>query len=342
MCGIYFAYGAFDSADTAKACELAARGPDKAHYEYINNYENGLNIYIAFFRLAINGLGASGDQPIRIGKYTLICNGEIYNHKFLNAMLCASLTTTSDCEIILHGYIKYGVSFFGQLEGEFAFIIYDGETVVACRDTYGVRPLFYFLDNQKLILSSELKGNDYRALQFPPGHYMIYDISSNKSNKATKIFKKFIPLFTIHRWPLGRPWPRHALTVAIEKRLMSDREIGCLLSGGLDSSLVAAITAEHMPGIRTFSIGMEGSPDLHYANLVAAHIKSIHTSIVLTAEDFIAAIPATIKAIESYDVTTVRASVGNYLVGQWIARNTECKVQVYAIDWEFRAIQLRA
>ena len=332
MCGILFYQGTVDLSikninDAIKSLNL--RGPDNNIYKTINESK-----HMGFARLSINDISSNGDQPlIKNDNYFLICNGEIYNHKELKEANDFITQSNSDCEIIIHMYEKYGIEeTLKNLDGVFAFVLYDkilDKTYVA-RDPYGVRPLFIGItNNDEICICSEIKPiakfckniipfqiGSYLDLQtniidFDYIQYHNYDFRFNNDDETTiksNIRKLFIK--------------------AINKRLMSDRPIGCLLSGGLDSSLVSALVARNYEPykLNTFSIGMKGSTDLYYANLAAKHIKSNHHNIELTNEDFLNAIEETIYMIESYDITTVRASVGNYLVGKYIKNTTDCKV----------------
>ena len=304
-----------------------------------------------FHRLAINGLDTISDQPIESNNCYLICNGEIYNYKELIKEINYTPKTNSDCEIILHLYLKYGIEHtLNILDGEFAFALLDinNKKLFYARDPYGVRPLYRFVDNHNfkntIGFASELKclaelfkaDPIYKNIikQVPPGSYTelnydsywrimkdeIYyhkqtcfqfiDLSVNKSNDT--VLEKIVQ------------YTQYAVKKRVEN---TERPIACLLSGGLDSSLVAAIASKYYKGtIETYSIGLEGSEDLKYSQLVADHIKSKHTQIVLSKEEFLNAIPNVIYDIESYDTTTVRASVGNWLIGKYICEHSEAKV----------------
>jgi asparagine synthase (glutamine-hydrolysing) len=235
-------------------------------------------------------------------------------------------------------------TFFQSLDGVFAMVIIDAAAGIAyvARDPYGVRPLYvgYSVnpDNsvKRICFSSELKALDLKDCSiveaFPPGHYAAYDLK-------TLVRIGFEPYHSV-------PWLKNplytvakeaqvalnvALVSAVKKRMMSERPVAALLSGGLDSSLVAALVQKQLidagkAPLKTFSIGFAGSEDLRHARLVADHIGSDHTEIIMTAEEFFDAVPEVIKDIESYDITTVRASVGNWLVSREIARRTDCKV----------------
>lgn len=350
MCGIfaYLTNGKFTdfTKDYLKIMKESAqnnrkRGPDNTTDLYINN-----KIYMMFHRLSINDLSNNGNQPMILNNYYLMCNGEIFNHNTIINFYNFNTNTKSDCEVILHLYafLKYRNSkdIIGELcnilDGEFSFVLYDMDenTCFIARDPYGVRPLFIGkTENEDIAFSSELKGLNklcYKAEQFKPGHYMkifhdnsiiinryhsIEYISSNINNNNNMVEYNHI-LNNLNFY----------FRCAVYKRMMSDKEVCSLLSGGLDSSLVSAILSEKMGQYRlkTFAIGIKGSPDLKNAQLVADHIKSNHYSIELTEQEFLDAIPEVIYNIESYDTTTVRASVGNYLVAKYIRENTDCKV----------------
>jgi len=315
--------------------KLTYRGPD---YSILKEYTNKL--IVGFTRLSINDISDRGHQPFefedRYFKYIAICNGELYNFMELKEKYKLSTNTTSDCGILIPLFLKVGFKkMINLLNGVFAISIIkiNKETseieMNIARDRLGVRPLFYS-NNNDFFISSEIKAlsNITKNINiFPPGN--IASISS-KDNKL-----KFTPYYSFnYKGCLDDNTEDNILsliriyfTKAIKKRLLSNRPLGSLLSGGLDSSLVSALTRKiSRKKIKTFSIAMSGGTDIEYAEMVANHINSDHTTIQLSKDDFLAAIEPTIEAIESYDITTVRASVGQYLVSKYISDNTDIKV----------------
>lgn len=300
--------------------KMASRGPDSSFF--------GTMVYnkliFGFHRLAINGLDMLSNQPLELDHNVLLCNGEIFNHRELVREHRLDITTHSDCEVILHLYKLYGMKeTIKMLDGEFAFILYDreNEELFVGRDHLGVRPLFYdgttFASEAKAIIPSE------RTIrQFPPRMWW---------SSKTGMHPYFeIPNKTLYyRYPERRM--RYLLEEAVCKRVHNtDVEVGCLLSGGLDSSIVAAIAAGELAKegkqMKTFCIGLAGSPDLEAAKKVAKHIGSKHYSVVIGEKDIIDAIEPTICTIESDDVTTVRASLGHRLVSNYVGEHTDVKV----------------
>lgn len=224
-------------------------------------------------------------------------------------------------------FAEIGMEISNALDGEFAFVIYveEQELTIASRDPYGVRPLFYGKNEGIYSFCSEMKGIQdvcTEIEQFRPGHIMINGKDYYPYTTLQDITQIDLPEEEILKMI------NTTFKEAVKKRLMSDREICCLLSGGLDSSLVAGLVSQHFEPytLKTYSIGLKGSTDLEYAQIVADHIKSTHTNIELTEQDFLNAIDTVIHTIESYDTTTVRASVGNYLVAKYIKENSDCKV----------------
>lgn len=324
MCGILCKLNS-DITDEELA-SLANRGPEETR-----TYSNG-TISFGFTRLAINDTSSSGMQPFHWNQMVSITNGEIYNHRDLEHRFGIIPTSGSDCEVLLPLLKQLGnpVVWAQSLDGVFASIIYDSNRLIIARDPYGVRPLYYGIDaSQNLGFASEMKAlRNYTNIQpFPPGHIGVL-----------KIFTGYLQLTRYHSVPILKnpslakvsQATRHlycALHSAIDKRMMTDRPIACLLSGGLDSSIIAALLQTKLKSrLKTFSIGFEGSPDLIHAKKVADWIGSDHHEIVCTPDEFFTAIPAVIAAIESADITTIRASVGNYLVAKYIREHTECKV----------------
>ena len=349
MCGIFGILGNTNITKQVIAAfeQGSARGPESS---VIKQYDNCI---IGFHRLAINGLDDTSNQPFVNGNLVLTCNGEIYNFKELARENNISLSTNSDCEVILHLYRLFGIEYtLNVLDGVFAFSIYNqttGELVLA-RDPYGVRPLYIaddYNNNNRFLYASEIKSlyslvsRPNIITEFTPGSYMNVNRVDNDKNVIHKKYTSF-PCRSIRYNNNNNTLTSPVLSFdifsmineAVRKRVEGtcERPIACLLSGGLDSSLVCALVNKYYRNnksghkLETYSIGLSGSEDRKYARQVADHLGTDHHEIVMTEEDFFNAIPEVIHAIESYDTTTVRASVGNYLVAKWIRQHSEAKV----------------
>jgi len=389
------------------------RGPEFSTLRQVS-----MKAVFGFHRLAINGLNDESNQPITIDNVALICNGEIYNYKQLYELMkipTNQIVTQSDCEVIIHLYIRYGIEqTLKMLDGVFAFVLCDsrfqGDSIdnhiFVARDSFGVRPLYclkrvesqsqtvkqdsdslnkILYDANIIGFASELKSlskftegkyeDTYLVEQFTPGTYSKYTLGNQSitswipcEGEVNKSY--FVPsppkflyeydsderrIYNLHLNPYFNESYnsnqgnynniynnknynkiRELLTNAVNKRCeTTERPIACLLSGGLDSSLIAALVQEwkcdnRKKGIdfrlETYSIGLEGSEDLLNARVVADYLSSKHTEIIVTEEEMLEAIPEVIRAIESYDTTTVRASIGNYLLGKYIRANSDAKV----------------
>ena len=301
-----------------------SRGPDDSRV-----VETGDGI-LGFHRLAIMGLTPSGMQPFRLGNSYVVCNGEIYGFEKLKKELSEKYTfeSGSDCEILLPMYREYGTDMFAMLDAEFACIIYDGEAgeFIAARDPIGIRPLYYGYDREHaIIFASEAKnlaGLTDRIMPFPPGHYykkgqfICYcDIA-----RVDKVCHDDLETAcgTIH----------DKLVAGVEKRLIADAKVGFLLSGGLDSSLVCAIAAKKSrEPIKTFAIGMsKDAIDLKYARQAADHIGSDHTEVYMTPDEVLSSLETVVELLGTYDITTIRASIGMYLVCKAIHEQTDIRV----------------
>lgn len=323
------------------------RGPEYSTLNIINN-----NLLFGFHRLAINGLNDKSNQPIYYKGIYLICNGEIYNYKSIYKNLKITPNTDSDCESIIHLYLKYGIKYtLHNLDGVFSFILYDTNinNIFIARDPYGVRPLYYSIHPEFISFSSVLQQisslhseeeNSKIVKNFNAGTFWKISLQKNGYYEDFKTFNYYNHIFSSENIVVFDNTnifsPNfyfnniyYYLYEAVKKRVItSDRNIACLLSGGLDSSLICSFVSQFVPSgqLKTFSIGMSGSEDLYYAKLVANHIHSDHHEIILDENDFFLAIPEVIKQISSYDTTTVRASVGNYLVSKYISENCDAKV----------------
>ncbi len=285
---------------------------------------------LGFHRLAIMDTNESGMQPFALNGNFVVCNGEIYGFRNLKNMLSSeySFNSESDCEILLPLYEKYGYEMFDMLDAEFALIIYDCKknSFIAARDPIGIRPLYYGKGKKgEMIFASEPKnivGLSDEIKPFPPGHYyadgkfVCYcdiaerrePVSDDLENVCTNIRRK--------------------LSMGVAKRLDADVPVGFLLSGGLDSSLVCAIATKLLNHpIRTFAIGMETDAiDLKYAKIVADFIGSEHQEIIINRNDVISSLETVVAALGTYDITTIRASMGMYLICKAIQEQSDIRV----------------
>ena len=302
-----------------------SRGPDMTR---ILNLGNG---FLGFHRLAIMGLNESGMQPFSAFGNSVVCNGELYGFRLLKKKLEEkgyTFQSESDCELLLPLYREYGTDMFRMLDAEFAMILYDGASgqLIAARDPIGIRPLYYgYLPSKEIIFASEPKnlvGLCRHILPFPPGHYYKDGkfVCYRNISKPTALVEDDVETACkkIH----------DKLEAGILKRLDADAPVGFLLSGGLDSSLVCAVAARHLKKpIRTFSIGMDiDAIDLKYAKQVADYLHADHTEVIINRGIVLRALEDVIAMLGTWDITTIRASVGMYLVCKYIHEHTDIRV----------------
>ena len=301
-----------------------SRGPDDTR---IVDTGKGL---LGFHRLAIMGLHPEGMQPFELHGSYLVCNGEIYGFDKFKAELSKThhFISESDCEVLLPLYEKYGVDMFAMLDAEYALILFDAKSggFVAARDPIGIRPLYYGYDKAGVILfASEPKslvGLTDKIMPFPPGHYY-------KDGKFV-CYRDIAHVDAVCHDELETVCGKihDKLVAGVEKRLVADAKVGFLLSGGLDSSLVCAIAQKKSTApIRTFAIGMsEDAIDLKYAKQVADYIGSDHTEVIMTRQLVLDSLEDVIHLLGTFDITTIRASMGMYLLCKWIHENTDIRV----------------
>ena len=337
MCGIVCAFDLKQKSEVLRpqllemAKKIRHRGPD-----WSGIYNNDKAI-LAHERLAIVD-PASGKQPLfsEDRKLILAANGEIYNHRELRKQFegVYNFQTESDCEIILALYQKKGVAFLDEMNGIFGFAIYDVENddYFIARDHMGIIPLYIGWDQHgTFYVASELKaleGICTKIELFPPGHYM-----SSKDGKYVKWYKRdWIDYDAVKDNETSISKIKEALEAAVHRQLMSDVPYGVLLSGGLDSSVISAIAKKYSqkriesddktdawwPQLHSFAVGLEGSPDLAAAQKVADHIGTIHHEIKFTIQEGLDAIRDVIYNLETYDITTIRASTPMYLMARVI------------------------
>lgn len=315
MCGILAIFSKiprhFDSTPK-ELSKLHRRGPDMQSF-----WSNGDTVWLGHTRLAIVGPD-SGPQPIITDTWVVIINGEIYNGSGL-----------TDCYCVPDLLNEYSTRAPLHMDGIFSFVAYNKETgeIIVARDAIGVTPLYIGLHDNTLCFSSLLSAMDtrYQVRYVKPGHIASFTINETP---------------TFHSWnPPYNPWSDLSLTEpidlrllnamfqSVEKRLMGQVPWGVLLSGGLDSTIVASIaskiastTRPDYPVVHTFCIGLKDSPDIHWAEMVSKELGTCHTSLEYTIEEGLAAIPEVIGAVETYDVTTIRASVPMWLMGRYLKR----------------------
>lgn len=317
MCGI-FLYSDFDAKTISldKIYEnfqkIRSRGPDSTRVVIHNDN------FIGFHRLAINDISGDAQQPFFSGDNFLICNGEIYNHGYLEKKWGITTRSRSDCECLLTVVEQDDIA---SIDGVFAIICRIGDYIYLIRDRIGVRPLFYTTDDFRIIAGSEPKCLVFGLpiQELPPACILRYDLKD-----STYIMKSYYssPLVARHQ-ELTEEYivsaVRSLLLAAVKKRMMSNRKIGCLLSGGLDSSIICALVQKFSnEKINTFSIGFSDSTDIKYARIMSRHIKSHHNEYIISYEYALSRIPEIVKGLATYDITTIRASTPMWLLCEWI------------------------
>jgi asparagine synthase (glutamine-hydrolysing) len=323
MCGICVSNDV--TVEIEASCQkLMNRGPDQ-----VRQYKDE-QTHMLFHRLAIMDLSQDGMQPFEKNRDRLyVANAEIYNYKQLkSAFNTYPYTSSSDCEVLIPLYERYGVSMFKMLDAEFAIVIFDRSLnqIVAARDPIGIRPLFYGYskENNQIMFASEAKAlieHVIKVRPFPPGHYYLDGhFIKYRDLTQTNFYNDNEEAILVEIKDL--------LTKAVIKRLDADAKVGFLLSGGLDSSLVCMIAQAHLnKPITTFSIGMKKDPiDLKYAFDVAKLIHSNHHEVKMSETEVIQVLDELIYALETYDITTIRASIGMFLLSKYIKENTDIKV----------------
>ena len=343
MCGILAIFGLSESSETwrSKVLQMSKlirhRGPDW------NGIYCGKNCILAHERLAIVGL-ISGAQPIKdkSGEIIMTVNAEIYNYKELKKHLISidskyenEFITDSDCEVLIHLYKEYGVDFLKkvQVNGMYAFSIYDSvkDIYIVARDPIGIIPLYMGWGKDGSIwFSSEMKAiqescDNYEL--FTPGHYYVGNSLNESHNGKMEQFyteRWFTDIDYIPRGVYNPEEFRNNMIASVRRHLMSEVPYGVLLSGGLDSSIVASIAAReykklgNLDVMRSFCIGLEGSPDIAAAEKVAKFIGTKHYSFIYTIQEGLDAISEVVYHLETFDVTTIRASTPMYLMARKI------------------------
>ncbi len=299
--------------DNTVACDLGEKG------------------WMGFHRLKIIDTSDNGNQPLIHNGLHLVANGEIYNYQSLMEEYKDSYTfqSESDCEVIIPMVMELGIEETARrLDAEFVCVLYDAEVdkYYAARDPVGIRPMFYgYASDGKIMFASEMKALSELCTvvrPFPPGH--VYDGEKLISYRDIAAVEEYTGDDTEEVFAQINRY----LTKGVEKRLHADVPVGFLCSGGLDSSLVCAIAARMMDKpIRTFAVGIDKDPiDTKYARIVAEYLGADHTEVLFTKQDIFDTLSTLIYNIETYDITTIRASMGMFLVSKYIRENTDIKV----------------
>ncbi len=314
MCGIAGAYhSASPKAVEQMVDQLKHRGPDG------NGVNRNESTTLGHTRLAILDVGG-GHQPMRQGQTWISLNGEIYNHKALRRRYLAGhpFKTTTDTEVVLQLYLEHGPEIAEWLDGMFAFAISTGDDLFLARDPLGIKPLYFGLQDNVLYFASEVKAlaqacNDVR--EFPAGHWF----HSRRGWRRYYTVERSLDERVTERLPgeaEALPEIRTSIREAVRKRLMADVPVGVSLSGGLDSSIIALLASQDMPGIHSFAVGVEGSPDLAAAGLMSRTLGTLHHELVYTEQDMLESLPEVIYYLESFDPALVRSAIPNYFLAK--------------------------
>lgn len=323
VCGIVALYGTPDPELGLRMLRrISHRGPDAEGVVLVGD------AWLGHRRLSIVDI-VGGAQPLsREGQY-LVGNGEIYNHRVLRAAQKVNYTGTgSDNEVMLHSVLAHGGTALAELRGMYAFATAGSQQpFLAARDPVGIKPLYWAKTGESLLFASEMKAfdrNDRHWVEpFPPAHYWT-------PSEGLVPFARVLPLRPPDSTGDVAEFTeriRSALVASVEMQMMGDVPVGVLLSGGLDSSIVATIAARWCARrgqrLQTFSVGTEGSEDLRAAREVAAHLGTRHFERIYTDEDAVAAVPEAIRAVEHYDPALIHSSVANYLLAELASQHTK-------------------
>jgi asparagine synthase (glutamine-hydrolysing) len=348
MCGIFVFYDKkgfrtdqkiIDAIDND--CKLMDHRGESSKKYIINN-----KVYCHHRRLPIVDLSHKASQPFLNSGIFVLVNGEIYNHQDLRKQVKADWTagkppyiykSSSDCEVLIPMYMTYGTAFVSKLNGMYSFALFDlsKNLLLVSRDFLGMTSLYFAKGDDTLAFSSEMKcltriakEQNMTIENFKPGNLFI--CISDKTKPLESNFSVYKPSWKEEGFafqPADISLIRGTLERSIQKHLTSDAPLGCLLSGGLDSSIVAAVASKYISGtLSTFTIGVENSADVLAAAKVAAHLGTNHTAYSFEVDDAIGVLEDVIYAIETYDITTVRASIPLYLLTMFIKEDTQCKV----------------
>ncbi len=322
-----------------KNAKLMKHRGETDNYRIINN-----KLLFYHNRLSINDLSKSGDQPLFNKLIAISVNGEFYNYLELYNEVTQLLPSykfksKSDSEIIIPLYLLYGSAFIHKLRGMFSFVLYDmtKNIFLGVRDPFGITSLYYAIDNNRVIISSELKSLTHLSNNikvFPPGHVFINNTFFNYYKPKWLIDTQNNPIILSTEQLNFKELQNKFINSVYSHISLSDQPIGFLLSGGLDSSLVVAI-ANYLKknkkinnDIYTFTIGLQNGNDIKFAEEVAKSLNTIHKTFIFTIEEAIKELPNIIYFIETYDITTVRASICNYLLIKKIKEQTDIKVLI--------------
>jgi asparagine synthase (glutamine-hydrolysing) len=319
MCGICGVFNA-NSQNIVETMvqKLSHRGPDG---DGVKNLSLGTLGHVRLAIVDVNG----GHQPMKAEDYWIAFNGEIYNHQILRQQFLSDIAfeTQSDTETILRLFARFGEKAVSMLDGMFAFALHTPGKFLLARDPLGIKPLYWSQDGEKIYFASEIKAlaefsNNIR--EFPAGHYYHSDLGLHQYYFLGQGIVP-VPSSEID----AQPMIVDILREAVHKRLMADVPLGVSLSGGLDSTIVAALAREGMDELHTFAVGMEGSEDIAASLVAAEAFDTIHHTLVYTDQDMLKALPDVIYHLETFDPALVRSAIPNY----FLAKMTSDYVKVF-------------
>lgn len=293
--------------------KLKHRGPDA---ESLVKTPKGA---LGHTRLAIIDV-ENGDQPMRQGDCWIVFNGEIYNYQKLSKLISTPLETASDTEVVLQLYRQFGTDCVSMLDGMFAFAITGNSSIFLARDPIGIKPLYYATSGEKLYFASEIKalqGISSQVMEFPPGYWWHSDLGMKQYYKLDKnTLQEQKPAPPPNDKALNSI--RDRLRQAVEKQMMTDASVplGISLSGGLDSSVVAAFARQMKDDLKTFVVGISGSSDLAASVDVAKYLGTVHHRYQYTYEEMLEALPEVIYFLESFDAALVRSAIPNFFLAK--------------------------